>query len=452
MINRRNFLLSSLSSLAAARLSMKWAAADDAAIEASSEASGLRITDVEVIVTNPPQGTNQNFVLVRIGTNRQGLYGWGDATCTGSELGVAAFLREHLAPALVDRNPLRTENIWETLYYLPYYRSGSVHLSAISGIDMALWDIKGKVAGLPVFEMLGGRTRTRLLTYRSTGGRDFAEVEDGVRELMQQGYLVIKVQVAAPGLEAGYAVPSTEVQRLADERAYSKGVPPTQTWEPEGYVRILPRLLEHLQTTIGDEVQFLHDVHERITPSQALRLARAVDPYNLFYFEDPLRPEHLDTFRIMRQQCTTPIAMGEAFTGKWEGKELITEHLIDYARHDLAHVGGVTAGKKIATLCEPYGILTAWHGPGNISPISHMTNCHVSLSVPNFGIQEYAHGWGDQMREVFTNFPVYADGHVNVGDESGLGIDVNVEAANRYPYLRRLRPTIRRADDTPWAY
>jgi mannonate dehydratase len=347
---------------------------------------------------------------------------------------------------------MRIEELWKTLYYLPYYRSGSVHLSAISGVDMALWDIKGKVAGLPVYELLGGKTRDRLLTYRSSGGRDFKEVEDGVRELIEAGYRVIKVQVADPALSAGYAVPSTEEQKAADEAAYEKGVPPSQVWEPDGYVRLLPRLLEHLQSTIGDKAQFLHDVHERITPSQAIQLAKDVEPYKLFYFEDPLRPEHLDTFRILRRQVSTPIAMGEAYTGLWEGKELITEHLIDYVRHDLAHVGGISAGRKIATLCEPYGILTAWHGPGNISPISHMANCHVSLSTPNFGIQECAHQWGEPMHEVFSAMPEYADGHVTVRDEPGLGIDVNEEAAAKYPYKRFLRPTIRRADGTPWAY
>ncbi|MBI4663584.1 MAG: D-galactonate dehydratase family protein [Verrucomicrobia bacterium] len=412
----------------------------------------LKITNVEVVVTNPSRSPNQNFVLVKILTNEPEIYGWGDATCTGSEVGVAKFLEEHLKPGLLGQDPLRTENLWQTLYFLPYYRSGSVHMSALSGIDMALWDIKGKVAGLPVYELLGGKTRERLLTYRSTGGRDFKQVQEGVQELKERGYRVIKVQVADPNLKSGYAVPSTKDQQQSDQQAYREGVPPRQVWEPDGYVRLLPRLLDHLRNAFGDTVQFLHDVHERITPSQAIQLAKDVEPYKLFFFEDPLRPEHLDTFRIIRRQTSTPIAMGEAFTALWEGRELITEHLIDYLRHDLAHVGGVTAGKKLATLAEPYGILTAWHGPGNISPISHMANCHVSLSVPNFGIQEYAHGWGEPMREVFSAMPSYSDGHVTIDDSPGLGLDVNEKAAKRFPYQRFLRPAIRRADDTPWPY
>ncbi len=412
----------------------------------------LKITGVEVLTTNPGRAAAGNYVLVKVVTSEPGLHGWGDATCTGSELGVAKFLEEHLAPALIGRNPMRIEDIWQTLFFLPYYRSGSVHMSAVSGVDMALWDIKGKVADLPVYELLGGKARNRLLTYTSTGGRDFREVEDGVRRLMARGYKVIKVQVAPPGAESGYAVPSSERQRAVTERAHAGGVPPEETWEPGPYARTIPKLFEHLRKTVGDDIELLHDVHERVTPSQAIGLAKALEPYSLFYLEDLVRPEHLDTFRIIRQQSSTPLAMGEIYTGQWDGLSLITEHLIDYVRHDLVHVGGVTTGKKVATLCEPYGILTAWHGPGNISPIAHMANCHVSLSAPNFGIQEYSTGWSDAAREVFASTPEYRDGHVYIGNAPGLGIDVDEGAAKKYPYLRRLRPTIRREDGSAWPY
>jgi mannonate dehydratase len=412
----------------------------------------LKIADVQVFVTNPGQVNNGNYVLVKILTSEPGLYGWGDATCTGSELGIAKFLEEHLRPALLGRNPMRLEELWQTLFLLPYYRSGSVQMPAISGIDMALWDIKGKVAGLPVYELLGGRVRDRKLTYTSVGGRNYQEVEQGVRRLMERGYKVIKVQVSTPGLESGYAVPQSDRQRAATAKAFAEGAPPSEIWEPGPYVRTLPKLFEHLRKTVGDDIELLHDVHERITPSQAIVLAKALEPYNLFFLEDVLRPEHLDTFRIIRRQSSTPLAMGEVFTGQWEGLNLITEHLIDYVRHDLAHVGGVTTGRKIAGMCEPYGILTAWHGPGNISPISHMANAHVSLSVPNFGIQEYAHGWGEPVREVFSAMPVFSDGYVDIHDRPGLGIDINETALKKYPYLRRSRPTIRRQDGTPWAY
>jgi mannonate dehydratase len=253
-------------------------------------------------------------------------------------------------------------------------------------------------------------------------------------------------------MEGGYAVPPTEKQRAATEQAHAQGLPPSEVWEPSAYVQTVPKLFEHLRKTVGDRIELLHDVHERITANQAMLLARALEPYHPFYLEDALRPEHMETFRLIRRQCATPLAMGEVFTGQWDGLFLITEHLIDYVRHDLAHCGGITTGKKVATLCEPHGILTAWHGPGNISPITHMANAAVDFSIPNFGIQEYAVGWSAGVREVFSTVPLYEDGHITVNDNPGLGIEVNEAAAKKYPYLRRLRPTIRRADDTAWPY
>lgn len=269
---------------------------------------------------------------------------------------------------------------------------------------------------------------------------------------MARGYKVIKAQVLPPGAESGYAVPSSAKQIEATEKAYAEGRAPSETWEPGPYVRVVPKLFEHLRKTLGEDIELLHDMHERVTPNQAVWLAKAVEPYRLFYLEDPLRPEHMDTFRLIRQQSSTPIAMGEVFVGQWDGLELVNQHLIDYVRHDLVHCGGISIGKKVAAICEPHGILTAWHGPGNISPVAHMANAHVSLSVPNFGIQEYAVGWSDAAHEVFSAMPTYAEGYINVSDKPGLGIEVNEAAARKYPYLPRLRPTIRRADDSAWPF
>jgi mannonate dehydratase len=423
-----------------------------ASIAYSAVPPNLKVTGVKVIVTNPARAPLANYVLVKIETNQAGLWGWGDCTCTGSELGVAKFLEEHMAPGLMGRNPMQLEDLWQTLFFLPYYRSGSVHMSAISGIDMALWDIKGKVADLPVYELLGGRARQRLLTYTTASGSDFQQVEENARKQMARGYKVIKAQVLTPGMETGYSVPQSDRQRAATEKAYAEGLPPSETWEPGAYVRTVPRLFDHLRKTLGDDIGLLHDVHERVTPNQAVALAQDLEPYKLFYLEDPLPPEHLDTFRLIRQRASTPIAMGEVYVGAWEGLNLIEEHLVDYVRNDLAHCGGITTGRKIATACEPKGILTAWHGPGNIAPISHMANAHVSLSIPNFGIQECSVDWAPAVHEVFSAMPTFSDGYVNIGDKPGLGVEVNETAASKYPYLRRLRPTIRRADDTASPY
>jgi mannonate dehydratase len=413
---------------------------------------GLRITDVRAVVTNPSKSPNGNYVLVKVLTSEAGLWGWGDATCTGSELAVAKMIEEHLRPALVGRNPMELERLWQTLFFLPYYRSGSVQMSAISGLDMALWDIKGRVAGLPVYELLGGKVRDKLLAYAHASGRDPVQVEDNVRALMAKGYRAIRAQVATPGVAGGYGVPPSAAQKAAADKAQAEGLAVVETWDPAAYVRAVPRLFEHLRKKLGDAVELLHDVHERVTPSQALGLARALEPYRLFFFEDPVRPEHLDTFRLIRQQSAIPIAMGEVYTAAWEGLGLVTEHLIDYVRHDLAHCGGITTGKKVATVCEPYGILTAWHGPSNISPITHMANCHVDFSIPNFGIQEETESWAPGVHEVFSAVPRVDKGFVTIDEKPGLGVEVNERAAAKYPYIKRSRPMIRLEDGTPWPY
>ncbi len=314
-MTRRGFL--SLPALAAAPVSGQF--------DVNRVPSDLRIDSVAVLVTNPDRRPLGNYVLVKVTTNQPGLHGWGDATCSGSELAVAKMLKEHLASALVGRNQMQIGNLWATLYHLPYYCSGSVHMSALSGIDMALWDIKGKVAGLPVYELLGGKMRRRLLTYRSAGGTAFGEGEEGALALMERGYKVVKVQVAAPGAEAGYAVPSSDRVRAEAEAAYERGVPPSQLWEPEPYVWTLPKLFSHLRQALGEDVGRLHDVHERVTPSQAIRRAKSLKEDDLFYLEDVLRPEHLDTFAIIRQQCSATLAMGGIYTGAWEGLGLITD-------------------------------------------------------------------------------------------------------------------------------
>ena len=413
----------------------------------------VRIKDVDVIVTNPGAGSMSNYVLVKIVTNQDGLVGWGDATCTGSELGVAELLREHLKPALLGQDPMETERLWQTLFFLPYYRSGSVQMSAVSGIDMALWDIKGKVAGLPVYELLGGRLRDKMLTYAHASGATFEETEENVRKFMERGYKVVRAQVSVPGAEGGYGVPSSKQLQAETQKAYEAGVPPAQLWDPAAYTRITPKLFAYLRNKLGDNIELLHDTHERITPAQAVELAKSLEPYKLFFLEDPLRPEHLDHFRQIRRLCSTPIAMGEVYTAAWEGSQLVTEHLVDFLRHDLAHCGGVTTGKKTAVFAEPFGIQTAWHGPGNISPVTHFCNAHVDISVPNFGIQEYVTGWPAAVREVFPVVPEFEKGFVTIDmDKPGLGVAVNESAARKWPYVRRLRPTIRLEDGTPWPY
>lgn len=436
----------------------------------------MRITEVRVIVTCP----GRNYVLVKIMTDEPGLYGVGDATLNGRELSVATALQEHLAPLLIGRDPDRIEDVWQMIFRGTYWRGGPVLMTALAGIDLALWDIKGKRAGLPVYSLLGGKTREGALAYTHAGGRDFLEVEDDVRAKMAQGFKVIRAQVAIPGTVGTYGVggakeaqyakwnfPETEqileanpkldlkeqgpgnrqakANPTPDTRTPTPALPAVETWEPSPYLRTIPRLFAHLRDKIGEEIELFHDVHERLTPIQAARLARELEPFHLFFLEDPLRPEHKESFRLIRQHSTIPLAMGELFHTKWDCLPLISEQLIDFIRCDIGHIGGITEARKIAALAECYYVQTAWHGPGDIAPPTHAANVHLDIAIPNFGVQEMV-SFSEQVQEVLPGGPTYADGYLHVSDAPGLGTDINESAAAKYPYERAYLPMTRRAD------
>ncbi|HUU15195.1 MAG TPA: D-mannonate dehydratase ManD [Terriglobia bacterium] len=402
----------------------------------------LKITDVRVIVTCP----GRNYVLVKILTNEPGLYGVGDATLNGRELAVAAALEKHIAPLLIGRDPEQIEDIYQYLYRGSYWRSGPVQMTAVAGVDLALWDIKGKRAGMPVYQLLGGRTRIGALAYTHASGKDFAEVEDAVRRAMERGFKCVRAQVALPGLEGTYG---TSARRKSEETAgrvdQQAGLPQTELFEPGPYLRTVPKLFDHLRSKLGEEVELLHDTHEKLGPIDAARLARELEPYHLFFLEDLLRPEHKESFRVIRQHSTTPLAMGELFNSLWDCVPLITEQLIDYIRCDLGHIGGITAGRKVAALAEAFQVKTAWHGPADIGPPTHAANVHVDISIPNFGVQEMVF-FPEVTREVIPGGPTFKEGYMDVDDTPGLGTDVNEEAAKKYPYKRAYLPTARRVD------
>lgn len=392
----------------------------------------MKITDARVIVTCP----GRNYVLLKIETDEPGLYGVGDATLNGRELAVAAALQEHIAPLLIGRDPDRIEDTWQSLFRGAYWRGGPVLMTALAGVDLALWDIKGKRAGMPLYSLLGGKTREGTLAYTHAGGRDFAQVEDSVRAAMARGFKVVRAQVAIAGGTGTYGVAGGTAR---------PGFPPEEIWEPAPYLRTIPPLFAHLRSTLGDEVELLHDVHERLNPVQAARLARELEPYHLFFLEDPLRPEHKESFRRVREASTTPLAMGELFHTRWEFVPLITEQLIDYIRCDIGHLGGLTEARKVAALAETFHVQTAWHGPGDIAPITHAANVHLDVAIPNFGVQEMVF-FPDVVHEVIPGAPAYRDGALWPSDAPGLGCDINEAAAAKYPYQRAYLPTTRRAD------
>ncbi|MGA2631603.1 MAG: D-galactonate dehydratase family protein, partial [Terriglobia bacterium] len=357
---RRNFLKMT----GAAALGNSLAASDTARGVSTMATSSrglppLKITDVRVIVTCP----GRNYVVVKILTSEPGLYGVGDATLNGRELAVATALKEHIAPLLIGRDPEQIEDIYQYLYRGSYWRSGPVQMTAIAGVDTALWDIKGKRAGMPVYQLLGGRTRIGALAYTHASGSEFAEVEDAVRRAMERGFKCVRAQVAIPGLEGTYGTSGKQKsEEHAGRVAQQDDLPQTETFEPGPYLRIVPKLFDHLRAKLGDEVELLHDTHEKLGPIDAARLAKELEPYHLFFLEDLLRPEHKESFRVIRQHSTTPLAMGELFNSLWDCVPLITEQLIDYIRCDLGHIGGISAARKVAALAEAFQVKSAWHG------------------------------------------------------------------------------------------
>lgn len=403
----------------------------------------LHITDVRVVVTCP----GRNYVFVKVMTSEPGLYGVGDATLNGRELSVASALRDHIAPLLIGKDPDRIEDIWQETYRGTYWRGGPVLMTALAGIDLALWDIKGKRAGMPVYSLFGGRTREGALVYTHAGGRDSAEVEEHVREAMARGFKAVRAQVAVPKATGTYGAGGASEASAARWESPDGGAMPSveRNWEPTRYLRTVPRLFEDLRNRLGEEVHLLHDVHERLTPIQAAGLARDLEPFKLLFLEDPLRPEHKESFRVVRRASTTPIAMGELFHSKYECLPLIAEQLIDYIRCDIGHIGGLTEARKIAAIAEPYQVMTAWHGPGDIGPPTHAANVHLDCSIPNFGIQEMVF-FPEAVHEVCPGAPEYRDGYLWPSEAPGLGVDLDEAAAAKYPYERSYLPVVRRED------
>jgi mannonate dehydratase len=376
----------------------------------------LKIVDIKTILTAPARS---RLIVVKVVTSEPGLYGLGCATFTQRHLAVASAVDDYLKPLLVGRDPQRIEDIWQLCWVNSYWRNGPVLNNAISGVDMALWDIKGKLAGMPVYQLLGGRCREAAAVYRHANGQDEHEVEDRVREHMEQGYHHIRCQMGGYGGQN----PITRKPEGARPGAY---------YDPVAYALSVPRLFEHLRSQLGFEVELLHDIHERLAPIDAVRLAKAMEPYRLFFLEDALPPEQPEWFRMIRQQCATPIAMGELFNNPLEWMTLVSERLIDFIRVHISQIGGITPAKKMATLCEAYGVRTAWHGPGDVSPVGHAANLHLDLCSPNFGVQEWS-GFPEAVREVFPGCPEVRKGYMYPNDQPGLGIDIDEELAAKYP-------------------
>ena len=386
----------------------------------------LKITDIKTILTAPNQ---IRLVIVKVMTSEPGLYGLGCATFTQRAYAVQTAIEQYLKSFLVGRNPDEIEDIWQSSYVSSYWRNGPVLFNAMSGVDMALWDIKGKRAQMPVYQLLGGKCRFAADVYFHASGRDFQEVEDEARQAMENGDRHIRVQVEVPNL-ATYGTDRDVSARRAE------GVGPTQpgdVWDSAPYVRMLPKLFEHLRHKLGDEIELLHDVHERVTPSQAINLCKELEKYRLFFLEDPLPPEENDHFRLLRQQSSIPLAMGELFNTQHEYVPLIVNRLIDFIRIHISQIGGLSMARKVAALAEFFGVRTAWHGPGDCSPVGHAAGLALELASYNFGIHE-GYVFPKETREVFPGCPEVKNGYLYATEAPGLGLEVDEKLAARFPY------------------
>ncbi len=376
----------------------------------------ITIRDVKAILT-APEGIN--LVVIKIETSEPGLYGLGCATFTQRYLTVASAIEDYLKPFLQGKDVHRIEDIWQTAMVSGYWRNGPEFNNALSGIDMALWDIKGKIAGLPVYQLLGGKCREGAAIYKHADGGSKEEVENNVRECLAEGYRYIRCQM---GLYGGRDQKMVKPDQALDGIYY----------DPKAYMRGIIEMFEHLRSTIGWEAELIHDVHERLTPIDAVGFAKQLEKFQLFYLEDALPPEQIQWFKHIRQHTTTPVAMGELFNNPNEWMPLITERLIDFIRIHVSQIGGITPARKMISLCEAYGIRTAWHGPGDVSPVGHAANVHLDVSAINFGIQEW-NGFKDEVYEVFSGIPEARNGYVYPNEKPGLGIDMDEKMAARFP-------------------
>ena len=397
-----------------------------------------KITGARVIVTCP----GRNFVTLKIETDA-GVYGLGDATLNGRELAVASYLTDHLIPCLIGRDAHRIEDTWQFFYRGAYWRRGPVTMTAIAAVDTALWDIKGKLAGLPVYQLLGGASRAGVMVYGHANGSTLEETIANALHYKELGYQAIRLQSGVPGLASTYGVSK---DRFFYEPA-DADLPTENLWSSEKYLRSVPSLFERAREALGWDVHLLHDIHHRLTPIEAGRLGKDLEPYRPFWLEDATPAENQASFRLIRQHTTTPLAVGEIFNSIWDAKQLIEEQLIDYIRATVVHAGGITHLRRLASFADLYNVRTGCHGATDLSPVCMAAALHFDLSVANFGIQEYMQHTAET-DAVFPHAYQFADGMMHPGDAVGLGVDIDEQLAERYPYERAYLPVNRLEDGT----
>ncbi|MCY3751366.1 MAG: D-galactonate dehydratase family protein [Gammaproteobacteria bacterium] len=400
----------------------------------------MKITSAKVIVTCP----GRNFVTLKVETDT-GIYGLGDATLNGRELAVVSYLEDHVVPCLVGRDPRQSEDIWQFLYRGAYWRRGPVAMTAIGAVDTALWDIKAKLAEMPLYQLLGGRSRDGVMVYGHANGEDIDHTVDEVGRYIDMGYKAVRAQTGIPGLASTYGVGK---DRMFYEPA-DADLPVENTWSTEKYLDHVPLLFDRIRQQYGFGPHLLHDVHHRLTPIEAARLGKSLEEYRLFWLEDAVPAENQEGFRLIRQHTVTPLAVGEVFNTIWDCKDLIREQLIDYIRTTVVHAGGITHLRRIADLAALYHVRTGCHGATDLSPVCMGAALHFDTWVPNFGIQEYMRH-SRETDEVFPHAYTFRDGFLYPGETPGHGVDIDEKLAARFPYQRAYLPVNRLEDGAMW--
>jgi mannonate dehydratase len=398
----------------------------------------MKIASAKVIVTSP----GRNFVTLKIETE-SGLHGLGDATVNGRELAAASYLSDHVLPTLIGRDAQQIEDIWQYLYRGAYWRRGPITMAAISAVDTALWDIKAKQANLPLYQLLGGASRKGVMVYGHANGESIEETIAEARKYQAMGYRAIRLQTGVPGMKSTYGVSH---DKLFYEPADAAN-PSENVWSTAKYLPTVPKLFEAARAALGWDVHLLHDVHHRLTPIEAARLGKDLEPYRLFWLEDATPAENQEAFRLIRQHTTTPLAVGEVFNTIWDCRTLIQEQLIDYIRMAVVHSGGITHLRRIANLADIYKVRTGCHGATDLSPVCLAAALHFGLWVPNFGIQEYMRHTAET-DAVFPHGYSFADGYLHPGDAPGLGVEIDEARAATHPYRRASLPVNRLEDGT----
>jgi mannonate dehydratase len=400
----------------------------------------MRITSARVIVTCP----GRNFVTLKIETEG-GVYGIGDATLNGREMAVVAYLQDHVVPALIGKDARRIEDMWQYLYRGAYWRRGPVTMRAIAAVDMALWDIKAKVARMPLYDLLGGASRERVLVYGHANGGDIDETVEAVGRYIDMGYKAIRAQTGIPGVKLAYGVGRGDLHYEPADAAL-----PTETsWNTPAYLDHAPKLFDALRDRYGFGPHLLHDVHHRLTPIEAARLGKSLEPHRMFWIEDATPAENQEAFRLIRQHTVTPLAVGEIFNTIWDARELIQNQLIDYIRMTVVGAGGITHLRRVADFAALYQVRTGCHGATDLSPVTMGAALHFDLWAPNFGIQEYMRH-SDETDAVFPHAYRFEDGHLHPGDAHGHGVDIDEELAAKHPYRPASLPVARLEDGTMW--